>query len=662
MGPGYPIFGKKARMMQKKVLIVDYDMKDTTRVSELLTNYGFEVAIAGDGQAGWDQYSALKPDVVLLEPMLSKIHGFELCQRIRSDSLGRTQVIIVTGTYKDPIYKTETLRTYGIFRYFVKPVDNDKLLAAVNGAFNVGKEHEPGQPEFIPPVAASSKPPEEKLRPVAEKKEFDFEQPEFIPPVPASFKPPAEKPRPVEEKKEPESKQPEFIPPVPASFKPPAEKPRPVAEKKEPESKQPEFIPPVPASSKPSLEKLRPAAEKPKQRTPDAGNVEVDALLKKALKGFDLETGLIKSPGKEPKKAPAPEPPRRPVPAPEIRKTEPIAPKKEERPPKPEPPAAPPPRTESSVHTERTPFGDLYEEPAKKNFKPVVIIAAVVVLAVAAFLILKPGSPGATNEVQAGGSSLLEPAADLETGSMLDSETVAIGSEIQETDPENAVKPEPAKPVDKIETARPRPSEQPAAPPAAQAKPVARRPESAPEAVRSVEPEATKVQRPAETVGDKRESTPAPAASTPAEKPVQESAPPPEVKESVPPAAAQAVTPPPAEVKQPPAVKPSPPSVQRGQLVPLNEVSQKPSVVRRVMPVYPEIARRLKIEGSVTVNALIDESGNVIDTEVIKGIKNDSGTHRAAEAAVRKWRFNPALVNGVPVKVWMPVALVFKVE
>ena len=631
MGPGYPIFGKKARMMQKKVLIVDYDMKDTTRVSELLTNYGFEVAIAGDGQAGWDQYSALKPDVVLLEPMLSKIHGFELCQRIRSDSLGRTQVIIVTGTYKDPIYKTETLRTYGIFRYFVKPVDNDKLLAAVNGAFNVGKEHEPGQPEFIPPVAASSKPPEEKLRPVAEKKEFDFEQPEFIPPVPASFKPPAEKPRPVEEKKEPESK-------------------------------QPEFIPPVPASSKPSLEKLRPAAEKPKQRTPDAGNVEVDALLKKALKGFDLETGLIKSPGKEPKKAPAPEPPRRPVPAPEIRKTEPIAPKKEERPPKPEPPAAPPPRTESSVHTERTPFGDLYEEPAKKNFKPVVIIAAVVVLAVAAFLILKPGSPGATNEVQAGGSSLLEPAADLETGSMLDSETVAIGSEIQETDPENAVKPEPAKPVDKIETARPRPSEQPAAPPAAQAKPVARRPESAPEAVRSVEPEATKVQRPAETVGDKRESTPAPAASTPAEKPVQESAPPPEVKESVPPAAAQAVTPPPAEVKQPPAVKPSPPSVQRGQLVSLNEVSQKPSVVRRVMPVYPEIARRLKIEGSVTVNALIDESGNVIDTEVIKGIKNDSGTHRAAEAAVRKWRFNPALVNGVPVKVWMPVALVFKVE
>ncbi|MCC7295360.1 MAG: TonB family protein [Acidobacteria bacterium] len=618
-------------MMQKKVLIVDYDMKDTTRVSELLTNYGFEVAIAGDGQAGWDQYSALKPDVVLLEPMLSKIHGFELCQRIRSDSLGRTQVIIVTGTYKDPIYKTETLRTYGIFRYFVKPVDNDKLLAAVNGAFNVGKEHEPGQPEFIPPVAASSKPPEEKLRPVAEKKEFDFEQPEFIPPVPASFKPPAEKPRPV-------------------------------AEKKEPESKQPEFIPPVPASSKPSLEKLRPAAEKPKQRTPDAGNVEVDALLKKALKGFDLETGLIKSPGKEPKKAPAPEPPRRPVPAPEIRKTEPIAPKKEERPPKPEPPAAPPPRTESSVHTERTPFGDLYEEPAKKNFKPVVIIAAVVVLAVAAFLILKPGSPGATNEVQAGGSSLLEPAADLETGSMLDSETVAIGSEIQETDPENAVKPEPAKPVDKIETARPRPSEQPAAPPAAQAKPVARRPESAPEAVRSVEPEATKVQRPAETVGDKRESTPAPAASTPAEKPVQESAPPPEVKESVPPAAAQAVTPPPAEVKQPPAVKPSPPSVQRGQLVSLNEVSQKPSVVRRVMPVYPEIARRLKIEGSVTVNALIDESGNVIDTEVIKGINNDSGTHRAAEAAVRKWRFNPALVNGVPVKVWMPVALVFKVE
>ncbi len=631
MGPGYPIFGKKARMMQKKVLIVDYDMKDTTRVSELLTNYGFEVAIAGDGQAGWDQYSALKPDVVLLEPMLSKIHGFELCQRIRSDSLGRTQVIIVTGTYKDPIYKTETLRTYGIFRYFVKPVDNDKLLAAVNGAFNVGKEHEPGQPEFIPPVAASSKPPEEKLRPVAEKKEFDFEQPEFIPPVPASFQA-AGSPGRLRGKRSlnPNGRSSSAGSRLlqAAGGKAPAGRGKGLV-------KQPEFIPPVPASSS---HRWKSSGRRRKAETKDArcgGNVEVDALLKKALKGFD-ETGLIKSPEKEQKSAGSRAAAPNPVPAPEIRKTEPIAPKKEERPPKPEPPAAPPPRTESFVHTERTPFGDLYEEPAKKNFKPVVIIAAVVVLAVAAFLILKPGSPGATNEVQAGGSSLLEPAADLETGSMLDSETVAIGSEIQETDPENAVKPEPAKPVDKIETARPRPSEQPAAPPAAQAKPVARRPESAPEAVRSVEPEATKVQRPAETVGDKRESTPAPAASTPAEKPVQESAPPPEVKESVPPAAAQAVTPPPAEVKQPPAVKPSPPSVQRGQLVPLNEVSQKPSVVRRVMPVYPEIARRLKIEGSVTVNALIDESGNVIDTEVIKGIKNDSGTHRAAEAAVRK--------------------------
>ena len=661
MGPGYPIFRKKARMMQKKVLIVDYDMKDTTRVSELLTNYGFEVSIAGDGQAGWDQYSALKPDVVLLEPMLSKIHGFELCQRIRSDSLGRTQVIIVTGTYKDPIYKTETLRTYGIFRYFVKPVDNDKLLAAVNGAFNVGKEHEAGQPEFVPPVAASFKPPEEKPRPAVEKKEFDFEQPEFIPPVPASSKPPEEKPRPVVEKKEFDFEQPEFIPPVPASAKPPMEKPWPAAEKKEPEPKQPEFIPPVSASAKPPVEKPRPAAEKPKQR-PDAGSVEVDALLKKALKGFDLETGMIKSSGKEPKKAPAPEPPRRPVPAPEIRKTEPVVPKKEERPPKPEQPAAPPPRTESPAHVERTPFGDLYEEPAKKNFKPVIIIAAIAVLAVAAFLIFKPGPPGATNELQADGSSLLEPAAGLETGSILDLEASATGSDIQETDPESAPKLEPAKPADKIETARPRPSEQPATPPAAQAKPVAPRPGPATEAVRPSEPGATKAPRPAETVGDKRESTPAPAASTPAEKPAQESAPPPEVKESAPPAAAQAVNPPPAEVKQIPAAKPSPPPVQRGQLVPLNEVSQKPSIVRRAMPVYPEIARRLKIEGSVTVNALIDESGNVIDTEIIKGIKNDSGTHRSAEEAVRKWRFNPALVNGVPVKVWMPVALVFKVE
>jgi TonB family protein len=61
-------------------------------------------------------------------------------------------------------------------------------------------------------------------------------------------------------------------------------------------------------------------------------------------------------------------------------------------------------------------------------------------------------------------------------------------------------------------------------------------------------------------------------------------------------------------------------------------------VKTRVSPVYPEIAQRLRIEGTVRIEATVDPDGKVID------VKTVSGNHSlapAAEDAVRKWRFLP---------------------
>ena len=59
----------------------------------------------------------------------------------------------------------------------------------------------------------------------------------------------------------------------------------------------------------------------------------------------------------------------------------------------------------------------------------------------------------------------------------------------------------------------------------------------------------------------------------------------------------------------------------------------------RVAPVYPEIAKRLQIEGVVSVQATVDPDGKV------SGVKTLTGNHAlapSAEDAVRKWRFLPA--------------------
>ncbi|MGA2652350.1 MAG: energy transducer TonB [Terracidiphilus sp.] len=62
-------------------------------------------------------------------------------------------------------------------------------------------------------------------------------------------------------------------------------------------------------------------------------------------------------------------------------------------------------------------------------------------------------------------------------------------------------------------------------------------------------------------------------------------------------------------------------------------------VKSRVTPQYPELARHLKIEGTVVVEAVVDPAGKVTDVKAVTGSKVLA---YAAEEAVRKWTFVPA--------------------
>jgi TonB family protein len=75
---------------------------------------------------------------------------------------------------------------------------------------------------------------------------------------------------------------------------------------------------------------------------------------------------------------------------------------------------------------------------------------------------------------------------------------------------------------------------------------------------------------------------------------------------------------------------------------------------------YPEIAKRAGIEGRVFVLTFINEEGNVISTEVIKGV--GSGLDEAAVKAVRETKFTPAKINGKPVKVQVTVPIIFRLQ
>jgi protein TonB len=99
---------------------------------------------------------------------------------------------------------------------------------------------------------------------------------------------------------------------------------------------------------------------------------------------------------------------------------------------------------------------------------------------------------------------------------------------------------------------------------------------------------------------------------------------------------------------------------KRGDLVALANVDVAPVLLKKVDPKYPLQALNMGVGGTVTVNALIAETGDVIRTEILKGIKGGYGLERAAETAIRQWQFKPAEKDGASVRVWKPLDIVFK--
>lgn len=85
-----------------------------------------------------------------------------------------------------------------------------------------------------------------------------------------------------------------------------------------------------------------------------------------------------------------------------------------------------------------------------------------------------------------------------------------------------------------------------------------------------------------------------------------------------------------------------------------------PTRVYDPRPQYTEIARKARIQGIVIVQATIDKQGNVVDAKVLKGLP--MGLDQEALNAVRKWKFEPATLNGKPVAVYYNLTINFTLQ
>ena len=116
--------------MHNRILIVDDEPNIVTSLEYLMKREGFQVEVAGDGEAGLKAARERRPDLVLLDIMLPKMNGFEVCEKIRADP-GCRGMKIVMLTAKGRQVDNSRGMAAGADLYVTKPFSTRDLVTQV---------------------------------------------------------------------------------------------------------------------------------------------------------------------------------------------------------------------------------------------------------------------------------------------------------------------------------------------------------------------------------------------------------------------------------------------------------------------------------------------------------------------------------------------------
>ena len=87
---------------------------------------------------------------------------------------------------------------------------------------------------------------------------------------------------------------------------------------------------------------------------------------------------------------------------------------------------------------------------------------------------------------------------------------------------------------------------------------------------------------------------------------------------------------------------------------------KEPRKTKEIKPIYPEIARKARIEGVVILEITVSKQGTVKDVKVLRGLP--MGLTEAAVEAVKQWEYEPSTLNGRPVEVLVTVTARFNLQ
>jgi len=114
-----------------KALVVDDVAYGVRTLKAIFQSAGYEVAVAGDGQAALELVRKDRPDFIVTDVLMPRLDGFQLCRAIKTDeSLAHIPIIFYTGDYTDPADREFGI-SLGAAAYLTKPMEPQELLDAV---------------------------------------------------------------------------------------------------------------------------------------------------------------------------------------------------------------------------------------------------------------------------------------------------------------------------------------------------------------------------------------------------------------------------------------------------------------------------------------------------------------------------------------------------
>ncbi len=121
--------------MKKRILVVEDDPVNATMVFDYLTSQGYDVALVMNGEDAIDKFQALAPDLMIVDLLLPKKNGFNVCLEVNRLVGKSIPLLVMSAVYNDDsarAFVENDLQAAGFIR---KPFKLKELLQRVRAVF-----------------------------------------------------------------------------------------------------------------------------------------------------------------------------------------------------------------------------------------------------------------------------------------------------------------------------------------------------------------------------------------------------------------------------------------------------------------------------------------------------------------------------------------------